>query len=131
MATFGATSMARLVTLDLRLQQACHDAIKVVDFSVLCGHRTEAEQNSAYERGTSKVLFPGSAHNAYPALAVDVAPWPIDWTDQLAFARLAGVIQAMAWSRGVTLRWGGDWDGDGASSDQSFMDLGHLEIVEP
>ena len=29
----------------------------------------------------------------------------------------------------LAIRWGGDWDLDGVTTDQTFMDLAHFEIV--
>ncbi len=130
MPIFGRRSLSRLDTVDKRLVEVLKDAIRVYDFTIICGHRNEAAQNEAFATGTSKKRFPESKHNEFPSRAVDVAPWPIDWHDELAFARLWGIIEACAFRRGLRLRWGGDWDSDGSSTDQSFMDIGHLEIVE-
>jgi peptidoglycan L-alanyl-D-glutamate endopeptidase CwlK len=35
---------------------------------------------------------------------------------------------AAAAELGVSLRWGGDWDGDGSRRDHSFIDLPHFEL---
>jgi peptidoglycan L-alanyl-D-glutamate endopeptidase CwlK len=29
---------------------------------------------------------------------------------------------------GIAVRWGGDWDHDGKSKDEQFLDLGHFEL---
>lgn len=129
MPVFGARSKARLDTLDVDLRWILYGAILVTDFTVICGARSKEEQDEAFASGHSKVQWPNSKHNTSPSLAVDVAPWPIDWKDDLAFARLYGVIEACAFTRKVQLRWGGDWDGDGSSRDQTFMDIGHIEVV--
>lgn len=132
MYRFGETSERRLATVDSRLQEALHLAMstQVMDFTIVCGHRDELSQQMAFNNGTSKKTWPHSKHNEYPSKAVDVAPWPIDWRDHYSFSRLAGIIEACARIHGLQLRWGGDWDRDGGSRDQSFMDIGHLEIVE-
>ena len=85
---------------------------QIMDFTIVCGHRNEAAQNEAYSVGNSTKQWPNSKHNSFPSIAVDVAPWPIDWKDNLAFARLSGIIEAAASEEGVALRWGGDWDRD-------------------
>lgn len=130
---FGARSLQNLATVEPKLQAALRRALSygIMDFTIICGHRGKAEQDEAYSTGRSKVQFPNSKHNTNPSVAVDVAPWPIDWTDSLAFARLAGIISAAASEEGISLRWGGDWDKDSSSKDQSFMDIGHLEITTP
>jgi len=41
---------------------------------------------------------------------------------------LAGVMLNAAQEMGIRVRWGGDWDGDGSTKDQTFHDLGHYEL---
>ena len=132
--SFGSRSRERLDGVNPVLRQVFEDAIEVtpVDFTIVCGHRTREAQEEAFATGASKVRYPNSKHNGYPSLAVDFAPWTaggIDWRDNLAFARIQGILDACAAKRGVKLRWGGDWDRDGSSRDQSFMDIGHVELV--
>lgn len=134
MPQFSKLSETRLSTLDIRLQNLLTEAIKRVDFTVLCGHRGEDEQNEAFQKGASKLRFPYSKHNSLPSKAVDVAPWfpdiKIDWKDSAAFARLAGYIQRIADEQGTKIRWGGDWDGDWKTADERFLDLPHIELSE-
>jgi peptidoglycan L-alanyl-D-glutamate endopeptidase CwlK len=130
MPSFGSTSKERLSTIDHRLRMACEEAIKLYDFTVLVGHRTEQEQNKAFAEAKSKLHWPKSKHNQLPSLAVDIAPYPIDWNDTKRFYYLAGLMKGCAAKLGYKLRWGGDWDGDGDFKDQSFNDLVHFEIIE-
>lgn len=138
MPRFSETSKARLATCDARLQLVLNEAIEVVDFTVLEGHRGEAAQNLAFNTGKSKLPWPRGKHNAFPSRAVDIAPWlpqvKIDWGDLVAFGRLMGVVQAMAYHHGVKLRFGLDWDGDFRSvnrdPDEGFMDAPHVELVD-
>ena len=74
MPYFGRLSTQRLSTCDERLQDICNEAIKVYDFSVLCGHRDEIEQKKLFREGKSKLEYPHSKHNSIPSLAVDIAP---------------------------------------------------------
>ena len=130
---FGRTSRSRLATVHPDLQRVLQRAMdwQLMDFTIVCGHRDERAQNEAYNARPqkSKKKWPESKHNSLPSIAVDVAPWPIDWDDSLAFARLYGIIEAAGAVEGVELRWGGDWDRDTKSNDQSFMDIGHFELV--
>jgi peptidoglycan L-alanyl-D-glutamate endopeptidase CwlK len=130
MPTFSERSLLRLATCDERLQRVMFEAIKHVDFSVLCGHRGEVEQTAAFRAGTTKVQYPNSKHNAYPSKAVDIVPYPVDWRDTRRFDYLAGHILGIAGQMGIKLRWGGDWNGNDDMSDQSFNDLPHFELVE-
>ena len=140
MSKITGTSLKRLQTCDNRLQIIIHDVSDIMDLSVLCGERSKEEQNKAYAEGKSKLQWPDSKHNIKPgqdkAKAVDVIPYFLqgkehyDWEDELAFARLAGVIMAVAHRHGVKIRWGGDWDRDGRSADERFLDLPHFELDE-
>lgn len=131
MPSFGPKSEEQLLTCDPRLQRVLREAIKHREFSVLCGHRDKAAQDEAVAKGNSKSPFPTSKHNRVPSLAVDIAPYPIDWTDSLAFALLAGYILRIGDELGISLRYGADWNKDGKSKDERFLDLPHIELVDP
>jgi len=122
MPNFSQRSKDNLATCHLDLQRVMLEAIKVADFAVLCGHRGQAAQDEAYATGRSKLLWPNSSHNELPSLAVDLAPWPIDWNDSGRFHYLAGVVMTVARQLGVVLEWGGDW--------QILVDLPHYQIAE-
>ena len=130
MYKFGTRSKNNLLSCDRRLQEVLDEAIKVIDFTVLCGHRGESEQNKAFHEGRSKLKFPDSEHNEMPSKAVDIAPYPIDWNNIERFAHLIGIVRGIAHTKGYTLRCGCDWDNDGDITDQSFMDWTHIEIVD-
>jgi peptidoglycan L-alanyl-D-glutamate endopeptidase CwlK len=112
--------------------ETCHPALKAVvyratelspvDFTVLCGHRGEADQTAAVAAGTSKTPWPKSKHNSQPSRAVDLAPYPIDWKDAERFAILAGAILASAKLLGVEITWGGTWS--------TFKDRPHFELKD-
>lgn len=126
---FGKTSKARLETCHPLIQEILNEAIKYIDFSVLCGHRNEADQQKAVVGGFSKVNFPNSKHNSMPSIAADVAPYPIDWDDVKRFAYLMGIIKGIAMIKGIKIRTGIDWDSDGDITDHKFMDWPHFELV--
>ena len=136
MPTLGQKSKERLNTVYPRLKGNIEEAIKVTDFTVLCGVRSKEEQEAAEKAGNSKVKWPESKHNLKPgrndqfSLAVDVAPYPIDWNDLKRFYFLAGVIMSIAAQRGVKLRWGGDFNRDYNFSNDKFVDMPHFEIDE-
>jgi hypothetical protein len=113
MYKYGKTSRARLNTCHPILQEIFNEAIKVMDISILCGHRDEEAQRDAFKQGNSKVQYPNSKHNSTPSMAVDAAPYwkGIDWEDKRPFYYLAGIILAIAHDKGYNIRWGGDWNG--------------------
>src|SRR3546814_13614528 len=88
------------------------------DCSVIEGHRDQAAQDKAFAEGHSKLKWPHGNHNALPSRAVDVAPYPIDWTDSPRMHLFAGYVIATALSLGIKLRWGGDRDGDRQVKDE-------------
>lgn len=131
MPQFSQRSLTALSTIHPDLQRVLKEAIKHVDFVVLEGHRDKIAQDAAVAAGKSKTPWPKSKHNSKPALAVDIAPYPISWSDSARFYRLAGFVQGIAAMLGISLRWGGDWDGDGDLRDQTFHDLPHFELKKP
>lgn len=129
MPSFSDKSIERLSSCHYLLQQVCNIVIVRYDITVLCGYRSHFDQERMFAEGKSKLRGGQSKHNADPSLAVDVAPWPIDWEDTNRFYLMAGFMFSAAAARGVKLRWGGDWDMDWEHTDQTFNDLPHFELV--
>jgi peptidoglycan LD-endopeptidase CwlK len=127
MPRFSQSSLVHLQTLHADLRVVMLDVIEHYDFRILEGHRSTTLQGKAFAQGKSKVRF--GKHNVLPSLAVDIAPWPVDWQDRGRFAVLAGFVLLAARLRGIELRWGGDWDRDGRTLDNKFDDLVHFELV--
>lgn len=133
MRKFSDQSLNRLGQCHPDLQRLFNAVIAICDCTVLCGHRTKLEQDEAVRTGRSKTPWPTSKHNAIPSMAVDVAPYPVQWDGvnaRIRFYHFAGVVRAVADDMGIKIRWGGDWDGDWDLFDQSFNDLPHFELVE-
>ena len=128
MPRFGRRSRNNLKTCDKRLQDLFNEVIKHFDCSVLVGFRDRDGQNTAYASGHSTKKWPDSKHNSKPAIAVDVAPYPIDWKDRERFIYFGGVVKGFAFESGLPLRWGGDWNNDTQLSDNIFDDLVHFEV---
>ena len=130
MPKFSNRSLERLATCHPDLQRLFREVIRHVDCSILVGHRDRAAQEAAVEAGHSQLGWPRSLHNREPSLAVDVAPWPIDWADLERFRAFGGFVLGVASQMGIPLRWGGDWDGDWSFRDQQLIDLPHFELQE-
>lgn len=130
MPAFSPTSDNRLNTCHPDLQRVMRYAIQHIDLTVISGHRTKEQQDELFRTGKSQLRGGASKHNASPSLAVDVIPWPVDWSDREQFTYFAGFIMGIAASMGIELRWGGDWNRDTRLSDNSFDDLAHFELVE-
>jgi peptidoglycan L-alanyl-D-glutamate endopeptidase CwlK len=104
------------------LQHVLEEAIKHVDFSVICGHRGKEDQDQAFMQGKSTLQWPASKHNLLPSHAVDIAPYPklYSATDE-EWAILATHVLGAASKLGVKVRWGGHW--------KRFVDKPHFEII--
>lgn len=131
MPEFSQESKNKLRTCHPAIREAIEDAIGLIDFTVLYGHRTAEEQHRLFLEGKSRLdAGRGSKHEHFPSLAVDIAPYPVDWQDINRFRVLAGVVMGIAYTRGITLRWGGDWDRDWDEKDEkNLRDFGHFELM--
>ena len=130
MALFSESSEAKLVTCDPRLQTLFRRIVEKYDCIILTGHRGEDDQDRAFRTGHSRLQWPDSPHNKVPAMAVDVAPYPLNWNDHDGFLHFSGYVLGVAATLGVDLRWGGDWNRNHNLKDQTFMDLVHFELME-
>lgn len=135
---FSKKSLSQLDTIHEQLRRVIHVALGfgIIDFTVLEGARTDERQEELFLDGKTKLHAGQSKHNVGPisgrttAEAVDLVPVnPVDWGDRERFAVLAGVMFCAAKIVGVELRWGGDWDGDTQTRDETFRDMGHFELV--
>lgn len=106
------------------------EVIEHFDCTIIEGHRSKEKQNQLYKEKKSQLRFPKSQHNKYPSLAVDAAPYPINWEDRERFTYFAGFVKGIATSLNIDIRWGGDWNKDNNLSDNRFDDLPHFELVE-
>lgn len=136
MPKLSQKSLDKLKTCDTRLQMVILEAIKEYDFIVLYGNRSVEEQFELFKQGRKLVegkwvkvgatvtnldgKSKKSMHNHNPSLAVDLAPYPIDWNNLKRFSEMAEVIKRVAKRLGVELTWGGDW--------KTFKDYPHFEL---
>jgi len=101
MPRFGTKSKMQLHTCDERLVDLFREVVKHFDCTVIEGHRGKEKQNEAYNKGNSKIKFPNGKHNKSPSVAVDVAPYPIDWNDRDRFHYFAGYVLGTAKQMGL------------------------------
>lgn len=121
--TWGKTSQGRRATLAPALQVLVDSVLQrhEHDISITCGHRTQAEQDAAVARGTSRARWPTSKHNKLPSHAVDLAVlvdgravWDLPSYERLwqtAQACWAEMVESGLVPPGVTLHWGGHFRG--------------------
>lgn len=100
-----------------------------IRFRYTCTYRSQKEQDDLYAQGRTK---PGpivtkvrhSKHTdreAFDVVVLDAVGRPV-WAPS-AYMDLGKLGQK------VGLRWGGDWDGDGQTTDERFVDLPHFELA--
>lgn len=143
MYRYGTRSKEKLATCHPLLEQLAYKVLLVspYDITIVHGFRGQLVQDALYDSNLSKKRFPFSRHNKsedkklqdrlHVSDALDFAPYvkkDIAWLDTHIFAVVAGCFLSQAKVMGVKLRWGGDWDSDGSTQDQSLMDWGHIEI---
>jgi hypothetical protein len=129
MPNFSSRSQINLAQCHPNLQRVFNEVVKTFDCTIFTGERGQEQQDELFRQGKTKVKFPGSKHNQSPSLAVDAAPYPIDWHDRERASFFAGYVLGIASELDIELRWGGDWDQDWQVRDNNFDDLWHFELV--
>lgn len=132
-------SKAKLEGVHPSLKFLVESAIEtqIMDFAVKEGVRSEARQKELFDKGLSKTLK--SKHLIQPdgyGHAVDLYPYPIDMdavnrnnaVEIIRFGVLAGIMKSLAWTHGIEIEWGGDWDSDGQTLDSTFFDAPHIQL---
>lgn len=141
MPAFSKKSIGMLQQCHPDLQKVMMEAIKIIDFSVTEGARTKEKQIEYFKTGRSKTL--NSKHlpkyckeiGKECSFAIDVVPYPISWDDRERFCLLAGIVLGIAKilkDKGIIksdIRWGGDWNRNNITKDESFSDLPHFEVL--
>lgn len=130
MYKFGKRSRSRLKGVDSRLINVLNELIKVMDVTIIEGVRSAETQYKYFLDGKSKLDGKNKKSNHQIGRAVDLAPYPINWKDTNRFYYMGGMIRGIAKQLNLKVRWGGDWDSDGQTKDQTFMDLVHIEIKD-
>ena len=132
MPSFSKRSRDRLDSCHPDLARLFLAVIEHHDCTILEGARDVERQKELFRQGKSKLdgVTAMSKHQPVAgfSMAADVAPYPIDWNNRERFVYFAGIVKGHAEEMGISIRWGGDWDGDNDLRDQSFMDLPHFEL---
>jgi peptidoglycan L-alanyl-D-glutamate endopeptidase CwlK len=124
-------SLRRLEGVHPDLVEVVHHAAELatkagMDFGVGEGMRSLARQKQLVTEGKSKTL--NSRHLTGHAVDLWVYKDGIVTWAQKEYLALSKIILQAAKDRGIPLRWGGDWDGDGDSKDERFFDGPHYEL---
>ncbi len=115
--------LVRLITeVDRRLSKR-----RVLDLTVVCGHRGQIAQEQAFKDGNSEKHWPDSRHNTLPSTAVDLAPYPINRKDAELFMFLAGYVLAVANDIDIEIDVGALWH----KRDRPHIQLTDYELSRP
>ena len=136
---FSKTSMNRLAEVEFDLASVVRTAMHMLpklrkimdwdlqDFSVTCGHRSGEEQEKLFKEGKSQARAGQSPHNFKPSRAVDLLPYPWDWSnvtpaDMKRFKELVELIKICAAFKNYRVTSGSDWP--------RFKDWPHFERAD-
>ena len=125
MPKFSKRSLRRLNTCNPKLQYLFKEVVKHFDCSIIEGKRSLEEQKELLNEGATKTL--DSAH--LTGRAVDVYPYPVDFEDRDRWHYFGGYVLGTARQFGIDVIWGGDWDNDTKTKDNTFDDLCHFELI--
>lgn len=138
MPKFSQQSLDKLATCHPDLKTLFNQVIQEFDCIVLEGHRDQAAQEAAFNAGNSKLHWPDGKHNATPSLAIDVAPYHLDWNNIMRFYWFAGYVIGVArmlFNEGkIThlITFGGDWNHDfNITDEKGLSDLVHFQLLSP
>lgn len=122
---FSKRSKKKLNTAHPDLIRLAYQVLKYYDHTILEGHRGESLQNHYYREGKTQLRYPKSKHNKKPSRAIDVAPFPIDWSDTERFKELGAIYKRESKKLGIRISWGGDWKTKFVGN----KDYPHLELI--
>ncbi len=142
---YGEGSEVKLITCHKDVQLIAREGLdrSPYDITIIHGFRGRQLQNRLFREKASKTPWPKSKHNREkmnPGLilptadswAFDFGPWidgRIPWDDTHIFAHIAGIFIGVAIDHDIDAYWGGDFDRDGSTKDQTLLDWGHIHII--
>lgn len=130
MPSFSQKSLSRLDTCHPDLQRLFIKIIETHDCTILCGHRGKDAQEEAFRNGRSKARWGESKHNYEPSCAIDVMPYPINWSDIPGLKSFSDFVKETAKLSGIGIRWGGDFKGFFDGPHYELTDCQHCKIPE-
>ena len=118
MPKYSNRSKTELASCHSKLQDLFNEVIEYWDCSILEGHRDLERQEMLVSQGTSMTM--NSFHLYEPSYAVDVAPFPINWSNREKFRDFSIFVKYVAKTMGIWVSWGGDW--------VNFKDMPHWQL---
>jgi peptidoglycan L-alanyl-D-glutamate endopeptidase CwlK len=120
---FGTSSLAEIKTVHPLLQKLCYRALALspVDFRILQGIRTAAEQLAAYKAGYSRIKS-GGRHQvgcAVDFMVVDPATGKFTFSKPSLYAKVRAAFYAASAEMKIPIR-----------TLEKIGDLGHIELTK-
>lgn len=106
----------------IRLFTAVAEAVPTC---IICGWRSDEDQNQAFLDGKSRKKGGESKHNLSPSEACDAGPLidnQVPWKDRKAWEDFASIVRKKAFELKIRIRWGGDYP--------HLVDLAHWELIK-
>lgn len=125
-------SKLKLASAHDDLQLLANAVDREYPIQVICGVRSEKDQNEAKKNGKSEKPYPESKHNINPKAgrfkshAIDCVPDPdrnpatLDWEDVLEFEKMCLIFEQKADELDIKIRLGRDF---------KFKDYPHIELI--
>jgi peptidoglycan L-alanyl-D-glutamate endopeptidase CwlK len=131
MARYGRRSMGNLEGVHPLLVDWALELVTIIDNSVIDGVRDMTQQRLYVSMGVSQTM--NSLHLIQPdgySHAVDLAPYPIDWSDHRRFYIMGGIGLGLASKMDLPIVWGGRFNPDDDRFKMpSLNDIGHFQIM--
>lgn len=140
MYKYSKISSIRLLNAHPALQEVFNRLINYVNLGVTCSLRTIEEQKKMVVDKKSKTMNSKHLSKRDRGLGDEECSRAIDFVwynnhkkdyswNPLVYRVIGPAIVQVAKEMGYEFRWGGDWDQDGDQTDQTFMDLVHIEYI--
>ncbi len=122
---FGKRSKEVRATISDNLVLLVNKLADLYNISLISGFRDEEEQDQLYKKGVG-LPWPTSKHNLLLSRAVDLAPYPLDWSnitrqDIEQWNMILGAATAIAKDAGFEIRLGKNFS--------NRVDYPHIELV--
>ena len=140
---FGKKSKAHLANVHPDMAKVMYRVLELspVDFGITCSERTVEEQVACVVQKKSKTLESKHLPSLVrPGLEKEMCSGAVDIVcynhlgkiqyegAEHLYHSVAAVVKAVSEELNIPIRWGGDWDRDGDTTDQTFNDLPHFEL---
>lgn len=126
---FGARSLRELEGVHNDLRKVMFRALELTnqDFAITDGVRTIEEQKEYVRTGASTTLKSRHVDKCAVDVVACIPNGKISY-NPLLMMKIKAAVFAAARELGIPIRWGGDWNCNGDTGDETFVDMPHFEL---